>query len=489
MENVDIAIVGYGPVGATLANLLAKENLSVAVIERAASVHHQPRAGHFDGEVMRVFQSIGIAEEVASKAMVNPGMRFVDAEGQLLLDWPRPQSIGPEGCYASYRFHQPYLETALRRQLSNFGNARVFLEHEVTGFETEGDRVRLDFHDLQSNKPHQLTTRYVVGCDGGKSLIRRLMLSSLEDLGSHEQWLVIDLKLHQPRPDLPKFTIQWCDPDRPITMACGVENRRRWEIMLLPGEDPTQVGQPEFFWPILERWVKPEEAEVERAVVYTFHAVIADRWRNGQTLLAGDACHQTPPFMGQGMCAGIRDAANLSWKLAAVVKGHASQELLDTYQSERAPHAREFIRIASRLGTLVHVTDPVAAAARDLQLKTNPGVMNTPQPRLGPGIDSDGSPLAGTRAVQPRLNDGRLLDDTVGSTFVVLCSTEIAAELRSIVGRRTISVVDASHSEVRDYLQAVGVIAILIRPDRYIVGVANTLNEMRQMIVRLPLLH
>ena len=189
------------------------------------------------------------------------------------------------------------------------------------------------------------------------------------------------------------------------------------------------------------------------------------------------------------MCAGIRDAANLSWKLAAVVKGHASQELLDTYQSERAPHAREFIRIASRLGTLVHVTDPVAAAARDLQLKTNPGVMNTPQPRLGPGIDSDGSPLAGTRAVQPRLNDGRLLDDTVGSTFVVLCSTEIAAELRSIVGRRTISVVDASHSEVRDYLQAVGVIAILIRPDRYIVGVANTLNEMRQMIVRLPLLH
>jgi 3-(3-hydroxy-phenyl)propionate hydroxylase len=489
LDQVDVAIVGYGPVGATLANLLAKEGLQVAIIERASSVHHQPRAGHFDGEVMRVFQTIGIADEVSSQAMVNPGMRFVDAQGALLLDWPRPQTIGPDGCYASYRFHQPYLEIALRRQLDRLGNTRVFLEHEVTGFDDNGDRVLLDFHDLRSNQPQQLSARYLVGCDGGKSLIRRLMLSSLDDLGSHEQWLVIDLRLHQARLDLPKSTIQWCDPDRPITMACGVETRRRWEIMLLPGEDPAKVAQPEFYWPILDRWVKPEEADVERAVVYTFHAVIADRWRNGRALLAGDACHQTPPFMGQGMCAGIRDAANLSWKLADVVKQRASEDLLDTYQSERAPHAREFIRIASRLGSLVHVTDPIAAAARDLQLKTNPSVMNTPQPRLGPGIPTDGSPLAGTRAAQPRLNDGRLLDDVVGNDFVVLCVADIAAQLKDLIGNRAISVIDAQHSEVRDYLQNLGAIAILIRPDRYIVGIAQTLTEMRELIERLPLLN
>ena len=486
VEKVDVAIVGYGPVGATLANLLVNEGLRVALIERAATVYHQPRAGHFDGEVMRVFQSIGIAEEVSGRTMVNPGMRFVDARGELLLDWPRPQIIGPEGWYASYRFHQPYLETALRGRLSTSANARVFLEHEVTGFEVKANAVTLDFQDLRRNAPRQLSARYVVGCDGGRSIIRRLMPSSLEDLGHHEQWLVIDIKLHQPRPDLPKATLQWCDPRRPITMACGVEDRRRWEIMLLPDDDPAEVVKPDFFWPILGRWVKPAEALIERAVIYTFHAVMAQSWRRDRLLLAGDACHQTPPFMGQGMCAGIRDAANLGWKLAAVAQGQASEELLDTYQSERGPHVREFIQAASRLGGIIHVTDPVAARARDEQLKTNPAIMHTPQPLLGPGLDV-GSPAAGTRAAQPRLNDGRLLDDVVGYRFVVLCVSELTAAMRDVIGDRDIALIDSTQSQVQNYLAQLQSVGMVIRPDRYILGTARSAEVCRNLLNAYPL--
>jgi 3-(3-hydroxy-phenyl)propionate hydroxylase len=482
----DVAIVGCGPVGATLANLLGQQGVRVAVLERDTSIYSQPRAGHFDGEVMRVFQSLGLADEIAAKVLVNPGMQFVSATGELLLDWPRPQQVGPEGWHPSYRFHQPFLEQALRGALAKLSSVDVYLGSEVTRLEHIARGLRLHYSSTASGMGSMLDAKFVIGCDGARSTVKRFMQVSNDDLGSHAQWLVIDLKLHRPREDLPRMTIQWCDPARPMTMACGIEGRRRWEIMLMPGDDIDAVATPEFFWPLIRRWVRPGEAEVERAVVYAFHALVARQWRVGRALLAGDACHQMPPFMGQGMCAGIRDAANLGWKLAAVLRGTAQESLLDTYQTEREPHLREFIGTAVRLGAMIHVIDPAKAAERDAQFKHKPPAMSTPQPSLGPGVHGLIAKPAGTRAAQPRTNEGRLIDEIVGHRFALLARQPILTELQSALTGHNLAFLGDQHVEVSSYLREMDSDVVIVRPDRYILGVANSTKEAQRLLERVP---
>lgn len=485
-ETYDVAIAGYGPVGAVLANLLASVGLSVIVLEREASIFHQPRAGHFDGEVMRVFQSIGVAEAMSKKAHVNIGMQFRNGNDELILDWPRPQEIGPEGWHASYRFHQPDLEAVLRESIAGKPNVDVRLRHDVISATDKGDHAEIGFRNLESDDTGTTRAKFVVGCDGARSTIRRSMGIQLEDLKSHEQWLIVDLRLKRDRPDLPLATIQWCDPSRPMTMAGMIGGRRRWEIMLLPGEKPEEIAKPDYWWPIISRWVKPEEADVDRAVIYTFHSVIASQWRKGRMLLAGDLCHQTPPFMGQGMCAGIRDAANLYWKLKAVIDGTASDTLLGTYQSERIPHVRTFIETAVRLGRLVHVIDPVAAEERDARLRDAPEFMVTPAPPLGDGLQGNAPVPAGTRSRQILLADGRKLDDLAQHQFYVLARLELAREVGTRLDALGVFLFDDSDPSIATYLDEIGANAVIVRPDRYILAIAATAQELEDCLAAVP---
>jgi 3-(3-hydroxy-phenyl)propionate hydroxylase len=464
----DVAIVGYGPVGATLANLLGQEGLSVQVLEREAAAHHQPRAGHMDGEVVRVFQSIGLADAILEHAYVNPGMQFQNAAGEVILDWPRPQEPGPEGWHPSYRFHQPWLESCLRAGVARLPQVEVQLRQEVVSVRDDGRCAEIEATSLDDGRTRRFRARYAVGCDGARSLVRRSMGVKLEDLKSHQQWLILDLKFTGKEDTLPVKTIQYCDPERPVTMAKMVGNRRRWEIMLMEGETPEAITRPENYWRLLERWVSPDDVFVERAVVYTFHSVVADAWRLGPLILAGDSCHQTPPFMGQGMCAGIRDAANLSWKLAAVIRGAAPDTLLDTYVTERAPHVRTFIETAIRLGSLVHVTDPEEARQRDARLREAPGVMTTPAPPLGPGLSVGDTPAAGTRSRQIKLSDGRLSDELVGRRFGLFVRDGLAPNPSADLAVLTC----ANEPAIAAWLDELGTNAVLVRPDRYILGVA-----------------
>ena len=315
----DVAIVGYGPVGATLANLLGQAGLSAVVLEREPSVYHQPRAAHFDGEVMRVFQGIGLARDIGTETVISPRIRFINAEGKLLLDWPRLREIGPQGWHEAYRFYQPHAERVLRAGVGRFARIDVRLRCDVFAVEDKGDHVALTYeYENPAGAVLDAAAGYVVGCDGARSVVRRCMGAEQEDLHSHERWLVLDIILKRLKPELTDITTQICDPARPTTMIRMVGLRRRWELMLMPGDDPAAITRPERVWELLSPWLESDEADIERAVVYTFHSVIANSWRSGRMLLAGDACHQTPPFMGQGMCSGIRDAANLAWKLARV---------------------------------------------------------------------------------------------------------------------------------------------------------------------------
>ena len=489
---VDVAIIGYGPAGATLANLLGQLNLSVVVLEREAEIYPLPRAIHFDGEVMRVFETVGLRREVESISRPGlKGMHFNNAAGETLLIRAGTSLQGPHGCANNHYFHQPELEALLRDGLRRFTHVQVLTRHEVTAIEEGSEHTSLQVTALDTNQSRTLRARYVVGCDGARSLMRKVLGTTLLDLGLHQPWLVFDVRLKTDVPGLPDHTVQHCDPTRPMTYCNVTGNRRRWEIMLMPGDDPEHLVKPDTLWQLVSHWVTPEQAEIERAVIYTFHSVIAQGWRKGRLMLAGDAAHQTPPFLGQGMCAAIRDVANLAWKLQAVLHGDANDALLDTYESERSPHVHAFIDLAVRLGDIIQTTDPEAARQRDAKFKAGqPEMFQFPAPRLGPGVWQGDAAAVGRVFPQPRLRDGQLLDTRLGSHFAVLGDAAVLNNVNADTRARwqangVVCVIDES-DELKAWLTEHGVRAVMLRPDRYVMGVARSASDLEAIAHLLP---
>jgi 3-(3-hydroxy-phenyl)propionate hydroxylase len=485
IHETDVAIVGCGPVGALLANLLGLQGVQTLVLEREAAIYALPRAVAFDDEIMRLLQTVGLAEEAERLVHVSPGMKFVDATGRLLLDWSRPTERGPQAWHPSYRFHQPELERVLREGFARFPSVQLRLRTEVFALEQEPDAVVIRYEDLATGCLARCRARYVVGCDGARSLVRRLMGAPMEDLGFHERWLVVDAILKRPRPDLGEYSVQYCDPKRPATYVRGTGDRRRWEITVLPHEDACTITQPAKVSELLKPWIGPEDAELERAAVYTFHSAIAPGWRSGRLLIAGDSAHLTPPFLGQGMCAGMRDAGNLGWKLGRVLRGLNDDTLLDTYQTERAPHVREYIELAVRLGGLINTRAMEAAVPVSVLTGSEAARMTSIRPRLGPGVAPGWNRLAGQIAAQPHLADGTRLDDRVGYRFAAVLEPEFAAalpqDMHARLAARDIVPVAADAPEPRAWLQAANASAIVVRPDRYVLGAAHSLQELNTL--------
>jgi 3-(3-hydroxy-phenyl)propionate hydroxylase len=480
MSLVDVAIIGFGPAGATLANLLGQTGLSVVVLEKEAGIYPLPRAIHFDGEVMRIFQSIGLRREVEDISRAGlKGMHFVNAEGETLLIRGGTTALGPHGCASNYYFHQPELERTLREGVQRFENVRVCLQHSVLDIQQKTEHASLQVQDSSNDSTYEINARYVVGCDGARSLVRKILGSPMQDLGLHQAWLVFDALLKDNAPPLPDHTVQHCDPARPMTYCNVTGNRRRWEIMMLPDDDPAEIVKPENLWPLVNRWVQPENAVIERATIYTFHSVIAKGWRTGRLMIAGDAAHQTPPFLGQGMCAALRDASNLAWKLQAVLTGIASDDLLDTYESERAPHVQAFIELAVRLGDIIQTTDPEAAKARDAKFRQGqPEIFQFPAPVLGHGMVAAGPVPVGQTFPQPQLSNGQWLDEAIGNHFAVIALPELLQEVspqtRAQWKQWQVVSQSAQDESLRAWLDQQSVRAVLVRPDRYILGMVNT---------------
>jgi 3-(3-hydroxy-phenyl)propionate hydroxylase len=488
----DVAIIGYGPAGATLANLLGQYGLATVVLEKDAEIYALPRAIHFDGEVMRIFETAGLRAAVESISRPGlTGMHFNNAEGETLLIRGGTNARGPHGCATNHYFHQPELEGVLRQGVARFACVQVRLKQEVESIEQDEQGATLLVKNLPSGERSHVRARYVIGCDGARSLVRKVMNTRMIDLGLHQPWLVFDARLKVDVPTLPDHTVQHCDPARPMTYCNVTGNRRRWEIMLMPGDDPTEMVQPEKLWKLVSPWLTPAQAEIERAVIYTFHSIIAQGWRQGNLLLAGDAAHQTPPFLGQGMCAAVRDVANLAWKLDAVLHGRAGGDLLDTYESERSPHVRAFIELAVKLGDIIQTTDPQAALERDAKFKAGqPTIFEFPTPRLGVGVwIGDAAPVAQIFP-QPELADGRLLDQELGRNFAVLGDpdllSQVSAETRQLWQLHGMVVLASTDPNIAAWLKAQQVLAVVLRPDRYIAGVARNVAELEEISLSLP---
>ncbi|MDR3516638.1 MAG: bifunctional 3-(3-hydroxy-phenyl)propionate/3-hydroxycinnamic acid hydroxylase [Azospirillaceae bacterium] len=485
-DHFDVAIIGCGPVGAALANLLVRQSRRVLVLDAFALPYSLPRATHLDGEAVRILQAAGISDMLASRLGVYPRMRFEDAGGALLIDWPRSILPGPQGWRDSNRFHQPDLEVALRARAAASPLITLRLGYSATAM-TQDDRA-VTIEATGPDGASRFTANFVVGCDGARSTVRQMLGAGLEVLAPPEQWLVADLILHDGAPALPEGTVQYCDPARPFTYIEAVGRRRRWEVKLLPGDDPVIFVEPDHVRSLLRRWLAPGDAEIERAVVYTFSSAIATPWRKDRVMVAGDAAHQTPPFLGQGLCAGLRDAANLAWKLAWVLDGRGAASLLDSYEAELRPHVAQYIAEANRIGAIIQETNPDRARARDAMLLAQPQILTPIRPRLGGTGGLDDDRLAGTLAPQPRLRDGRWLDDAAGPRFVILSRAglidQVKEETRARWKRADAAVLEG---EATAYLDSIEAEAVIIRPDHYILGTARSAAALDAVTRTIPL--
>lgn len=389
------------------------------------------------------------------------------------------------GWHLSYRFHQPDLEYILINGLRRWPNVELRNCCDVFALDQDDRGVRVRYENLTNRQISEVRAAFVVGCDGARSLVRRFIGSGMDDLGFHERWLVIDALLERERPDLGNHSIQHCDSRRPATYIRGTGKRRRWEITVHPDEDAQTITQPAKVWELLSRWISPDDAEIDRAAVYTFHSAIAKRWRYRRLLLAGDSAHQTPPFLGQGMCAGIRDVANLAWKLGEVIAERANPRLLDSYQSERSPHVREFIELAIRLGSVINTKAMDAGLSPGQARENAPLKLEVRKPLLGPGLAIDALPLAGELAPQFMLTDGRRSDDRTGYAPVLLIERPAALSARACAAL-TQAGMDVLSSEVAadipHWLREHNVHAALIRPDRYVSGAARTDPELDLLV-------
>ena len=467
--DVDVLIVGLGPVGATLAGLLGDVGVRTLVVERDREVYPLPRAAHFDHEIMRLFQQLGIAEAVLEHARPAPLSEFRAADGQVLMVFDGPAKTGASGWRASYMFHQPGLEHALRAKVADQPSVDVRLGARFVSLDQDADGVSAVIEGEAGAET--VRARFLVGCDGGSSPVRTAVGGELFDYGFDEPWLVVDAKVGGGA-RTPEVNLQICDPGRPTTCVQMGPGRHRWEFMLLPGETAEVVLSDDFILPLIAAW-DCGPVTLERRAVYRFHGLVAKTWRSGRVLLAGDAAHQMPPFAGQGMCSGLRDAANLAWKLKAVLDG-ADEALLDTYQSEREPHVRTFIELAIHMGRVVCTLDPAAAAARDAAMLAGGRGPAPPGsgPVLGPGHVMSGAAGAGSFFPQTWA-EGRGLDDLLGPG-PWLIFRDGAPTVSDVTAAALSDERLAGHREgLGKWLDGHGAQAVLVRPDRYVFGTGD----------------
>ncbi|WP_321814870.1 MULTISPECIES: bifunctional 3-(3-hydroxy-phenyl)propionate/3-hydroxycinnamic acid hydroxylase [unclassified Paraburkholderia] len=432
---LDVVVVGYGPVGQTLSILLGQRGYKVAVYDRWPSLYPLPRAVFHDHEIRRMFHAMGIGQDVESISQPSATYQWFNADWKTLveIDWSSESiSDGPVG----YLFNQPSLEALLDRRAKALPTVSVHQGWEAIELHQHADHCELTLERItmqdgkvtRSGETQTVKAKYVIGADGANSFVRKTVGIDFEDLGFQEDWLVIDLKPHDGvKLDVPDIG-QWCNPQRPTTMVPGGPGYRRWEFMRLPHESREAMQQPEKVWELLAPWVGPEQATLVRYALYTFRSLIADNWRRGRVLIAGDAAHQMPPFMGQGMCSGLRDAWNLAWRFDLVLRDIAPPSLLDGYTPERRPQVRAVIDASIAMGQVVCTSDPVKAAQRDAAYLGGNVPPLPPFPGLTDGLivhtqnSADGG-IAGQLGVHGQVrNRGRTMrfDDAVPTGFQVI---------------------------------------------------------------------
>ncbi|OBK24759.1 FAD-binding monooxygenase [Mycobacterium asiaticum] len=492
----DVAVIGYGPTGATAANLLGQLGLSVLVIERDPDVYNRARAISTDEEVLRIWQSVGLANRLQQDMLPSRPLAFVDAEGRPFIE----TTITGRGCgHPPQQFiYQPAVDHVLREGVARFPNVEVLLEAECLRALNKGDHVELLVGMMRADTLRRVRASFVIAADGGSSPTRGLLGIGYSGKTYAERWVVIDTRMIKQWDAHDRLRFH-CKPERPTVDCPTPLGHHRWEFPARAGEDEKRLVTDEYVWRVLNgQGITDENVEILRAVVYSHHVRVAERWRVGRVFLAGDAAHAMPPWIGQGMSAGVRDVANLCWKLVAVVRGEAADSLLDSYEAERKPHVIEVTRRAVLVGRIITERRRSVAAARNHILRAItklPGALAggqklywIPDAHYSAGFFAANKHQAtGWQIPQPRVIDHTgaevLLDDALGGRWTVLhlgkepagasawkqlgisvvaLTSETAAAAPNAISDRT--------GALRCWFRANKTAAVILRPDGFIYG-------------------
>lgn len=486
VNNYDVAIIGMGPVGCTAAILFADAGLKVVAFERDEEVYRLPRAVNLDGEIIRAFQKSGRGETVqALMQKVRPGDRagFADSKREWMFG-STAREFGSNGWQPMNMFDQPELESYLREEAVSHPHVTAHIGVEVSDVVNLSPGVSVDYTE------GTVQARYAVACDGASSPVRKAFAIGWRDLGYDHDWLVVDV-ITKDGHTLGNDTVQVCDPDRISTYVCTKDPYRRWEFRMNPGETTEEMMDEEMIRSLIDPWTPRGTYDIRRAAVYQFHAATADEWRVGDIFIAGDAAHQTPPFLGQGMNAGMRDVINLAWKFPMVLQGHSDDALLDSYYDERNAHAHDLVDWAVSIGRLMEHLAEVERCQRDGlplpaeqdKLKSSGYGQGREQPPIRAGVvmldqvSDKGS--TGYLFSQPIVKDetGRefRLDDLLGQGFSLVAkhSIELSAEESRLADALDVKVVSLEGLETVkghfDRLFENHDVAI-VRPDKLVFG-------------------
>ncbi|MBR1218570.1 bifunctional 3-(3-hydroxy-phenyl)propionate/3-hydroxycinnamic acid hydroxylase [Bradyrhizobium sp. U87765 SZCCT0131] len=514
-ERRNVAIIGCGPTGLAAAALIGKAGHHVIVIERWPEPYGLPRLSHIDGETARLVQSAGDIDHALRDALAIDNYHYLDADGNILidLDWKGTQCGFP----AHISIFQPEIEEAMDRRARSQPNVEVLRGWEAVAIAVATDRVNVtvqpwaaSWNTTADSPPRQrlFEVDYVIGADGAHSFTRRALGIERVQFGHHERWLNLDSEYVRDLGDRFAVTSIYCDPARAHMYMPVGKSRVRFEMRVLPGEDTAyweDLGNG-LQWLAAQHGIGLDDVKPIRNVVYTFDPAMTAQWRRGRGLLAGDAAHTMMPYMGQGACSGIRDSANLAWKLDLVLTGLCSECLLDSYEQERRPHVAAITETSTFLGMVANEDDPVKVATRNAMLRSGQVPPLPSFPKIEAGVvhvEEDGSLLPTTGAPTPQGIvrhagvEGRL-DDVFGSGFLIVsredptphldpamrvfldrlgCGIAVIGEQAS--GAHAAEDVDGAQS---DYLRAHGMAAYLRRPDFIAFGSVSALDQLPALL-------
>lgn len=497
-EPFEVVIVGFGPSGAVAASWLGQWGVRTLVIDKSAGIWDIPRAIALDHEIMRVFQNLGVVREIEPYTAPFPASEHYGVQGQLIRRVDIVPPPNPLGYHPTLVFTQPEVERVLREHVATLPSVNVELECELVGLEQSSDRVTAAVRRGDGSDA-TVHSKFLIACDGASSRVRQQAGLELKDLGFDEPWMVVDVIVKdEALSKLPATAAQFCNPARPTTFIVGPGNHRRWEIMLLPDEDPREMEQEQNVWRLLAPWLSAKDGRLWRASSYRFHALVAENWRNKRVFLAGDAAHQQPPFIGQGMCQGIRDVTNLAWKLKAVLSGAATESLLESYGAERKEHVETLTNRIKTIGRHICERDVDAAQRRDEELIRQGGgaaLTVTRQeivPPMTTGLLSRRSHEGtGTIFPQPWIVDAAgsgLLDERVEfGWWLVLDGRRIDVY---DMDAHWVQVVKVGGNGLRErdgvvasWFDRNNAVAALVRPDHYVFGTACCADEIAPLLV------
>ncbi len=509
LPDTDVAIIGAGPVGTLLAILLGKEGKRVTLVERWPTIYDRPRAVTMDHEVARILATFGIDCNNDPAIQYHEELYYwknADLEDLQIVDW---KSVSSSSWRVTYWFNQPELEARLLGIAATIPTITLIRGWEAVSVEQNDMCVNAILQETKElsgpdGKRQSVKASYLVGCDGANSFVRDQLGIGFVDKGYFFDWLILDML---PNKEYKMSPSQWqlCDPKRPTTLVPGGPGRRRWEFMVLPGESSEEIAKEESAWKLLEPWgISPKNAQLERSAVYRFQARWAEQWREGRCMIAGDAAHLMPPFAGEGMCAGFRDAVALSWRLNGIIDGKLNDAVLDSYESERIHHAKHYIDFSQQLGKIICITDEAEAAERDKTMMAELAARNHEpisgdQVHLGAGVwchDTAGAGELSTQGFVEVSGERDRFDQIVGQGWMVVGLDVDPAEALNTQQKKALKFLDGKTVKIgapgsecdavdvdgtyAQWMNALKATYFILRPDFYVAATANTASEISQ---------